>query len=352
MPPRLTTFVRIPPQAYQMRRMKSPGLHAAAGVLAVICGGLMAFDFGLDYGSVASHDPNAVKAAVVLSIAAAVIGGVMAITRTTVGPPIAAGGAAYAAAALIPLIVRRIDFSNAFNTSHAKFELAAAVVGVVAVVLCLACLDDKANAGIGAAVALLAFVPAVAYAFLIHIDEIHTKQEIAGIAGYVIVGLVILVGGLKGRFGILASMVAAGVQLLLFIETWRRVHDRRAASLAALIACAAIVVLGLVALILAVVGDRADAASAAITQDGPMPGQLTDFVAPVAPNMAAYTMPATPTVAAVVPANIDPAAPAAGTAVMPQWAKDPYGRFQVRYWNGKRWTEHVSTNGVTALDPV
>ena len=107
MPPRLTTFVRIPPQAYQMRRMKSPGLHAAAGVLAVICGGLIAFDFGLDYGSLAGHDPNAVKAAVILSIAATVIGGVMAITRTTVGPPIAAGGAAYAAAALIPLIVAR-----------------------------------------------------------------------------------------------------------------------------------------------------------------------------------------------------------------------------------------------------
>ena len=31
---------------------------------------------------------------------------------------------------------------------------------------------------------------------------------------------------------------------------------------------------------------------------------------------------------------------------------DPYGRYQHRYWNGKRWTDHVATNGITGLDPI
>jgi uncharacterized protein YxjI len=34
------------------------------------------------------------------------------------------------------------------------------------------------------------------------------------------------------------------------------------------------------------------------------------------------------------------------------WHPDPTGRFQLRYWDGAAWTSHVSTNGVTASDPV
>lgn len=32
------------------------------------------------------------------------------------------------------------------------------------------------------------------------------------------------------------------------------------------------------------------------------------------------------------------------------WHPDPFGRFQHRYWDGQRWTEHVSTNGVASVD--
>ncbi len=32
------------------------------------------------------------------------------------------------------------------------------------------------------------------------------------------------------------------------------------------------------------------------------------------------------------------------------WHADPYNRFQLRYWDGARWTEHVSNNGVQAID--
>jgi len=57
------------------------------------------------------------------------------------------------------------------------------------------------------------------------------------------------------------------------------------------------------------------------------------------------------------------AAPAASTApaanaqptgtpnVPAMWAKDPSGRFELRYWNGSKWTEHVSTGGRQSIDP-
>lgn len=34
------------------------------------------------------------------------------------------------------------------------------------------------------------------------------------------------------------------------------------------------------------------------------------------------------------------------------WHPDPMQRFQHRYWDGSRWTEHVSTNGEMAIDPL
>jgi MFS family permease len=34
------------------------------------------------------------------------------------------------------------------------------------------------------------------------------------------------------------------------------------------------------------------------------------------------------------------------------WLNDPYGRFQQRYWDGERWTEHVSTGGRQEVDPL
>lgn len=33
-----------------------------------------------------------------------------------------------------------------------------------------------------------------------------------------------------------------------------------------------------------------------------------------------------------------------------QWATDPYGRFELRYWDGTRWTEHVSSRGVQSVE--
>ena len=42
-----------------------------------------------------------------------------------------------------------------------------------------------------------------------------------------------------------------------------------------------------------------------------------------------------------------PATPAVPAA----WYKDPSGRFELRYWNGTTWTEHVSRSGQQFTDP-
>jgi len=45
------------------------------------------------------------------------------------------------------------------------------------------------------------------------------------------------------------------------------------------------------------------------------------------------------------------AAPAAESAVPAGWYADPSGRFELRYWDGNAWTEHVSRAGQQFTDP-
>ena len=34
------------------------------------------------------------------------------------------------------------------------------------------------------------------------------------------------------------------------------------------------------------------------------------------------------------------------------WFPDPGGRHELRYWDGQKWTEHVSDRGTQAADPM
>ena len=60
----------------------------------------------------------------------------------------------------------------------------------------------------------------------------------------------------------------------------------------------------------------------------------------------------TPAVAEpVVPAAAPEPAPAAEPAVPAGWYADPSGRYELRYWDGNAWTEHVSRAGQQFTDP-
>ncbi|MGB0113842.1 MAG: DUF2510 domain-containing protein [Ilumatobacteraceae bacterium] len=79
---------------------------------------------------------------------------------------------------------------------------------------------------------------------------------------------------------------------------------------------------------------------------------LADLVAEVE---ASETADAAPAVAvAAEPAAEEPAAaePAAADSAVPAgWYADPSGRFELRYWDGAAWTEHVSRAGQQFTDP-
>lgn len=55
------------------------------------------------------------------------------------------------------------------------------------------------------------------------------------------------------------------------------------------------------------------------------------------------------TMLAAVP--VTPSAPAPRTPP-PGWYPDPTGRHQLRHWDGRAWSAHVSNNGTTGSDPV
>jgi hypothetical protein len=43
--------------------------------------------------------------------------------------------------------------------------------------------------------------------------------------------------------------------------------------------------------------------------------------------------------------------PAPTSAAPAAWYADPSGRFELRYWDGKEWTEHVARGGQQFTDP-
>jgi len=55
--------------------------------------------------------------------------------------------------------------------------------------------------------------------------------------------------------------------------------------------------------------------------------------------------------AAAAPAAAAPPEPAPAPSVPAGWYADPAGRFELRYWDGTTWTEHVSRAGQQFTDP-
>ncbi|MFM8265132.1 MAG: DUF2510 domain-containing protein [Acidimicrobiia bacterium] len=58
-----------------------------------------------------------------------------------------------------------------------------------------------------------------------------------------------------------------------------------------------------------------------------------------------------PTPAGLAETVVVPTAEATTPSVPANWYKDPTGRFDYRYWDGKKWTDHVSRAGKVSKDP-
>ncbi|MCX6520663.1 MAG: DUF2510 domain-containing protein [Actinobacteria bacterium] len=103
------------------------------------------------------------------------------------------------------------------------------------------------------------------------------------------------------------------------------------------------------------------AAPAAVVEPEPAPAAEPAVAEPagwaVAPDPAPAAVvdpvPAsTYTPAATTAYTPAPAAAAAATPAVPAgWYADPAGRFELRYWDGGTWTEHVSRAGQQYTDP-
>ena len=79
----------------------------------------------------------------------------------------------------------------------------------------------------------------------------------------------------------------------------------------------------------------------------PVRATATSSVASTAANPMAVAASSTTgdvVYAASAGASATPAVPAA-------WYKDPSGRYEMRYWNGTAWTEHVARGGQQFTDP-
>ena len=76
----------------------------------------------------------------------------------------------------------------------------------------------------------------------------------------------------------------------------------------------------------------------------PYPGTLDERMmtpgAPLPPGaaMRVYPIPLVP--------------PGSGASVPAQWAADPGGQHELRWWDGARWTDYVADAGETSLDPL
>jgi len=56
-------------------------------------------------------------------------------------------------------------------------------------------------------------------------------------------------------------------------------------------------------------------------------------------------------VVATAPAAVATSSSSGSASVPAAWYADPSGRYELRYWNGKEWTEHVARSGQQFTDP-
>lgn len=92
----------------------------------------------------------------------------------------------------------------------------------------------------------------------------------------------------------------------------------------------------------------AEVATAAPAAAGAAPAEV---VAPAEPVAVTPIESAQPVAASAAAASAPSNATVAITHTPAGWYPDPSGRFEMRYWDGLAWTEHVSRQGQQYTDP-
>lgn len=89
--------------------------------------------------------------------------------------------------------------------------------------------------------------------------------------------------------------------------------------------------------------DNGWASTAAATPEPSPVASTTPEPSPVSTTAAASAAASVPTSATTTPSTV-PQVPAG-------WYADPAGRYELRYWDGAQWTEHVARGGTQYTDP-
>ena len=88
------------------------------------------------------------------------------------------------------------------------------------------------------------------------------------------------------------------------------------------------------------------------TAETPAIDQTTAMAVPALPQYQTLTPTAPLNPSAELRAGFVTTSAPVHSTVPAQWATDPAGRHQHRWWDGNRWTEHVADNGVATTDPL
>jgi len=324
----------------------------------------------------------------------ALVGGMLALCQHEVGVPIVIG-ACVSTVSVVGTVLAGLHLKVSRLTDDYPVRgllfVGAGVVAVVGVVLGLAALRGRANAGFGVPVALLSVISLGMTAALLHLDKTRHAEQVRPFVGFVFIAILSVVCSFTGRYGVFAAAVASGSIVSLFIDSLDFGDFRQPAAAGDVVALALIIALGAAAVGAASRRDQEareaaddwdgqfaaptaaaqpawvrDAANAPVTAGAavqrstgvPLAGMPTSTFANAADQLLSghpLIAPYEPTTAMPVQSSsaLDTGAVETGAvSTVGQWATDPYHRHQFRYWDGAQWTEHVQNDGVAAIDPV
>ncbi len=307
----------------------------------------------------------------VMEVAAivALVGSVLALMQHEAGPPIVAGaGTVIAVVVATTVTSKRFEMSEFLEDLPVRgpLFLAAGLAGSTGAVLGLISLRGRGKRVIGAVNSVLAVGVLACHAAVFRLDEIRIDFNVRPFLGVVVIVVVMVVGSFVGRAGAAVATAGAACLFPLYSALAEGSAGRREGLAAvAAAALAVIIVLSLVAVVLASREQTLHTFSSS-----PQPFEPTGFATPAYATPAYLTSGhATPAAGSAHP--LPPIAeattvsatglfgqdtPTAESGVVAstgaQWVADPYGRHQMRYWDGRLWTQHVSDGGVAGTDPL